>query len=339
MIENSKNTETLEILRRQLYLLDLAQLYYHSEKSLDELAPDVSASEMQAYLNEHDYPPRPKSLIILKQIEKKIESERQEALAQLARLRESYVQPLNDLVIIPSWTKALDVSILGTYLGQEVTCLEMDTIVILVSRKMERTVRDEPVMFLTGPGVYFTKFKTGPYLIVDYKEITGVVLPKHAYERIQNSAPMVESDLLREYLREDFIRVPFSLLGNASDSSIAFQRGVVARNVFHPYKDPLDTLISLCWRDEAFHPQSGFKLLSGHAAHFSEVLVHEKFAQEDTDYMKAAVGIIRVIPHLKEFLAELLVDQDLEQEILWEAIRSKRLFVEKTLPIIEEFTL
>ena len=89
LTRNSTNSGTLEILRRQLYLLDLVRLYYNSEKSLDELAPDISASEMQDYLDEHDYPPRPKSLTILKQIDKKIENERQDVLVAPEGIRRS----------------------------------------------------------------------------------------------------------------------------------------------------------------------------------------------------------------------------------------------------------
>ncbi len=339
MVDKSEVEAKLDALRKKRRLLELVHLYYHSEKTIDELAPDVSSREIEEFIKENNYPPRPKSPSIPKHIERQLETERKAIIQEITELRFSFLEKCSDLIIIPSWSKALNIRPHGTYLGQEVSSVEMDSVVILNDKTIEKTIKEESFYLITGPGIYYTKFKTGTYLIVDYKEISAVLLPKKSYEQIINSPPLIESDLLREYFRENYIRIPFSVISQASETALAFLRGVVARNIFHPFKDPIDTFISFCEKFEPYHPRWGLRVLSGHSAHFSEVLVRKDLPKQASGYNIANVGIIRVSTHLNDFLPELLEDVSEETDLLWDGYKAKDLFLEKGLPVLREFTL
>ncbi|MHA2174713.1 MAG: hypothetical protein ACXABI_07785 [Candidatus Hodarchaeales archaeon] len=175
----------------------------------------------------------------------------------------SEIQHLTQIMLIPSWRKLLDnESFIGFYLGQPVLEIIRDNVLFLPDFAVTgfEETKGEPFIFLSGVGVYYTQFRLSPgEIITDYREITGIVLPMDIYDKSQAAASLVSSDELS--MTELMITIPFGLF-DVEQTKQMYLRGVIARNVFHPYKDSFDQLVAICKDPKSLSLEEGLKVLS-----------------------------------------------------------------------------
>ena len=84
--------------------------------------------------------------------------------------------------------------------------------------------------------MYYVQFGLSPgEIITDYREILGIILPLEIYNKAQDiSGSVINSEKLT--MTEYMISIPFSMFLTKQTTQM-YLRGVIARNVIHPYKD------------------------------------------------------------------------------------------------------
>jgi hypothetical protein len=233
-------------------------------------------------------------------------------------LEEKLIDPLSDLgslkqiLFIPSWNKLLDKEhFKGFYLNEPVLEILHDNIIILPDFAVtgfEETKR-EPFIFLCGPGIYYTHFRLRPgEIISDYKEIIGIVLPMDVYDKAQDlSRSMVRTEdlLMTEYM----VSIPFSLM-LAETTKQMFIRGVVARNVFHPFKECFTKFLETCENPNSFNEEEGLKVLCGGLSSEIPLYANELLTEKviSKDYSRLTAGIKNIQPKLDKILSDLAID-------------------------------
>lgn len=268
-----------------------------------------------------------------KELEDRIERKAKEEKIYIQR-EKSVLGSLNQILFIPSWSKLISNEFKGFYLNQNVTEIMQDSIIILPDVALtgfEETM-GEPFFFLTGVGIFYTKFRLGKDdIITDYREITGIVLPMDYYDRAQNVSGSVlnsEKLLMTEYL----VSIPFSLLLEEQTTQM-YMRGVVARNVVHPYKECWNKLLEICKDVRSFHPDDGLKILSGGMSTKIPLYSNELLTEKDLgEYSRLTAGIKNVQPKLGKILTDLQIVGDFKVQ-LFEKIRMiKEDYVKKGYP-------
>ncbi|MHA2298776.1 MAG: hypothetical protein ACXADA_22300 [Candidatus Hodarchaeales archaeon] len=311
----------------------LAEL--EKEKEAIEAELKASGSTSESLIPQESYPsrtsyrdtlkPTPKIKINQKGIEttktkdyqaelkpqSKIDTQPQELRRIISESRSDELGSLTQILFIPSWTNLLGSGeFLGFYLNQPVYEILQDSLVILpdfILTGYEKTM-GEPFIFLSGLGIYFVKFRLTPgEVITDYREITGFVLPMSIYEKAQDmSTSMVDSSKLQ--MTEYMVSVPFSLI-LARQTTQMYIRGVVARNVVHPYKECFDKLLDVSGDTKSFVEDEGLKILSGGLStkiplYTNELLTEKKLG----NYSKLTAGIKNCQPKLEKILADLQIE-------------------------------
>ena len=205
---------------------------------------------------------------------------------------------LTHILFFPSWRQLIGESeYKGNYLGQSVIEIVKDNVVILPERIY--TGQDNstgvPYVLIIGPGVYYTQFSLSPGKIIrDHREITGILLPIEIYELAQGAASIVNSDKLR--MTELMMSIPFLLILTKQTTQM-FLRGVIARNIIHPYKDCFNQLLSVCKDPNSLSKDEGFKILSeGFSTNTTKnscVILTEKHLD---DYTKITAGLRAINP-------------------------------------------
>lgn len=246
----------------------------------------------------------------------------------------SVLGTLNQILFIPSWSKLISSEFKGFYLNQNVTEVMQDSVIILPDLALtgfEETM-GEPYFFLTGIGLYYTKFRLGKDdIITDFREITGIVLPMDYYDRAQDlSGSVLNSDklLMTEYL----VSVPFSLL-LADQTTQMYMRGVVARNVVHPYKESWDKLLEICKDNRSLHPDDGLKILSGGLSTKIPLYSNELLTEKDLgEYSRMTAGIKNVQPKLGKVLTDLQIVGDFKAQMFEKIRMMKKDYAERGHP-------
>ncbi len=221
------------------------------------------------------------------------------------------LEHLKQIFLIPSWRKLLgNDPFKGFYLNQPVYEIIHDNVIFLPDFAVtgfEETL-GEPFIFLSGIGIYYTQFRLTPGEIIDdYREITGIVLPMDLYDKAQTSASLVNSkDLV---MTELMTTIPFALF-EAEQTKQMYLRGVIARNIFHPYKESFNQLLKVCRDESSLSIDDGLKVLSGGLnvgmpLYTNEILTEKPLS---TDYTRLTAGLKNIQPKLEKIVTDLQIE-------------------------------
>jgi len=352
----------IQEIKREKKILRAILAYYNKIGAFDPKV-GISLLEFKNYLVEHGY--NDVRATYLKEIESLIknreiklnqlireksdskrireEREEQEYLATREKVRQKILdEPTEDLfgnlkqlLLIPSWNKLLETEKFnGFYLNQPVREILHDNVLLLPDfavTGIEKT-RGEQFIFLCGVGIYYTQFRLAPgEIITDYREITGIVLPMDLYDKAQDlSGSLVNSkDLM---MTELMITIPFDLL-QAEQTKQMYIRGVIARNVFHPYKECFNTLMEVCRDSKSLNIDQGLKVLCGGLNREIPLYTNEILTEEELDvnYSRLTAGLKNIQPKLAYIISDLQI-QGLKDPIFKKIQLIKKDYVEIGYP-------
>ncbi|MFX1286502.1 MAG: hypothetical protein ACFFB5_22895 [Promethearchaeota archaeon] len=362
---NPNDSEDKLILKKQLQQISQekkilkAILKYYSKLGTFDLKTGISLLEFKTYLMDHGYSQLRDEF--LKDIQSKVEArlteldrsvktktdrikhqeelEAQRYIEERAKLHqeeeeeeriiETDLGSLKQILFIPSWRKLIEREhFKGFYLNQPVHEITHDNVILLADfavTGIEET-RGEAFIFLTGVGIYYTQFRLRPGEIIDaYREITGIVLPIDIYEKGQDiSGSIIDSQelLMTEYMTA----IPFSLF-NVEQTKQMYLRGVVARNIYHPYRESFEKLLKICRDANSLSIEEGLKVLSGglnkEIPLYTNEILTEKYLE---DYSKLIAGIKNIQPKLEKITSDLQL-QGLKEPIFQKIQQIKNDFV------------
>ncbi len=245
------------------------------------------------------------------------------------------LEHLKQIFLIPSWRKILgtDPNFKGFYLNKPVYEIIHDNVLFLPDFAVtgfEETM-GEPFIFLSGVGIYYVQFRLSPgEIITDYREITGLVLPMDLYDKAQTSASLVSSkDLL---MTELMTTIPFALF-EVEQTKQMYLRGVIARNIFHPYKESFNQLMKVCEDQNSFVLDDGLKVLSGGLNQESSLYTNEILTEKplSVDFSRLTAGLKNIQPKLGKIVIDLQID-GLRQPIFDKITLMKEEFVKVGYP-------
>ena len=250
--------------------------------------------------------------------------------------KDKLFENLSQIIFFPSWSGLIQSeSFLGSYLNQPVHKVFKDNVILLpdlVLTGQEESTGD-PYIFLSGVGMYYVQFGLSPgEIITDYREITGLILPLETYNKAQDiSGSMINSEKLT--MTEYMISIPFSLLLTKQTTQM-YLRGVIARNVLHPYKDCFNQFVSVCKNPNSLAEEDGFKILSGGLTTQLPLFTNELLTEKEIeDYSKITAGLKTIKPKAREVLPDLQLDDEAMKNAIFEKIRLIKIdFVEKGYP-------
>jgi hypothetical protein len=221
------------------------------------------------------------------------------------------IEHLKQIFLIPSWRKLLGTDpFKGFYLNKPVYEIIHDNVIFLPDFAVTgfEETKGEPFIFLSGVGIYYVQFRLSPgEVITDYREITGIVLPMDLYDKAQTSASLVSSkDLL---MTELMTTIPFALF-DVEQTKQMYLRGVIARNIFHPYKDSFSQLMKVCKDPDTFSIEDGLKVLSGGLnqeipLYKNEILTEKSLS---ASYSRLTAGLKNIQPKLEKIVIDLQID-------------------------------
>jgi len=238
---------------------------------------------------------------------------------------------LTQILFFPSWSKLIgSENSMGSYLNQPVIEILKDNVVFLPDLILtgEEEETEEGFVFLTGVGLYYTQFRITPKMInTDLRELTCLLILLSDYEKAQDlSSSTIKSETLR--MTELMISIPFALI-LARQTTQMFMRGVIARNVVHPYKDCFDELVRMCNNPNTLSIENGFKILSG-GGKYSNHLLTEKTLEK---YSQITAGLKNVEASANTILDSLQLLESGMRTAIFEKIRLiKRDFVDVGYP-------
>ncbi|MFX0171968.1 MAG: hypothetical protein ACFE9L_08615 [Candidatus Hodarchaeota archaeon] len=303
--------EKIALLAREEKILKGLREYYEKKLSYGEIEEisGVSIREFKRYQQDQEYPYK-LGFFSQSSIFDKISQREDEIRQEINNLKGSVFGTLDQLLFIPSWSNLIGSRFKGFYRNQPVQKISQDSIVLLpdVALTGFEETTGEPFFLITGLGIYFVKFELGAGSIVtDYREITGVVLPLDIYEKAQDeSGSMLDSTALR--MTEYLTSVPFSLI-LAERTKQMYLRGVLARNVFLPYKECFDQLIFSCEDPNSFNEEDGFKILSGGLSADRQFYTNELLTEKPLgDYSNLIAGIKNTQSKLDKIITDLQLE-------------------------------
>ncbi|MFW9903213.1 MAG: hypothetical protein ACFFFH_02690 [Candidatus Thorarchaeota archaeon] len=243
---------------------------------------------------------------------------------------------LSQILFFPSWSGLIQSeSFLGTYLNQPIYKVHKDNVILLPDLLLtgqEESTQD-PFIFLTGVGMYYVQFGLSPgEIITDYREITGLILPLETYNKAQDiSGSMINSEKLT--MTEHMISIPFSLLLTKQTTQM-YLRGVIARNVLHPYKECFNQFVSICKNPNSLSEEDGLKILSGGLTTQLPLFTNELLTEKEIEnYSKITAGLKAIQPNARKILIDLQLNEEEMKTAIFEKIRLiKKDFVEKGYP-------
>lgn len=349
--EKSIETE-ISKLKRNIEIYEGIKAYYSFNNPLSfPEAAEISklpSSKFMALLREKGFPNRQeamkKNLTIDVDIENYINSLKQ----KINTLRIKITGSLDQLIIIPSWRKLLGTEFRGFYRNQAVNKIYYDSIILLshIALPVSDSVLGEQSMLITGTGIYFTKFEVVKGSVVtDFRPIDAFLLPLEIWSKAQSSESMIikpqtnDMDSQSPFVyTENLIDIPFSLF-TSKRTLQAYARGVLARNVFIPLKEAIDTFVKYCKETQERKVDNSLRLLSGGLSSaggpiFKNEILIEK--DEGHEYM----GMIPGIKNIKMQLDRIAVDLELNifrKDLLEAQSILKKDFVEVGYPRLIEW--
>ncbi|MHA1237035.1 MAG: hypothetical protein ACTSQ9_05175 [Candidatus Hodarchaeales archaeon] len=244
------------------------------------------------------------------------------------------IEHLKQIFLIPSWRKLLGKdSFKGFYLNKPVYEIIHDNVLFLPDFAItgfEETM-GEPFIFLSGVGIYYVQFRLSPgEIITDHREITGIVLPMDLYDKAQTSASLVSSkDLL---MTELMTTIPFALF-EVEQTKQMYLRGVIARNIFHPYKESFNQLLKVCKDENSLSIDEGLKVLTGGLNQEVPLYTNEILTEKllPTEYSRLTAGLKNIQPKLEKIVTDLQIE-GLRQPIFEKIDLIKKEFAEVGYP-------
>ncbi|MHA1978412.1 MAG: hypothetical protein ACW98I_16030 [Candidatus Hodarchaeales archaeon] len=304
-------SDKITLLDKEKKILEGTRAYYEQNLSYQELEEltGISIREFKRFQSDNEFPYRVGSYN-RQAIYDKIQNRTKEIEKEIGKLRGSVFGALDQLLFIPSWQAMIDSSFNGFYLNQPVQKIFQDTIILLPELAMtglEETT-GEAFVVIIGLGMYWVKFELGAGSIVtDYREITGIVLPFDFYHRAQDEA---EQTLKSEKMRmtEYMTSIPFSLILEKSTTQM-YLRGIISRNIFHPYKESFDQFLRLCKDPNSFNYKEGHKILSGGLTANKSLYGNELLTEKPLgEYSRLIAGIKNTQPKLNKILENLQLE-------------------------------
>jgi hypothetical protein len=312
----------------------------HGYSSIREKFLEEIEAKIQARIVELDRAASTKSKRIKRQEELETQRYREERtkVRQEAEKAQKVIETdlgnLKQILFIPSWRKMIAREYFkGFYLNQPVHEIIHDNVILLPDfavTGIEETLGEAFIM-LTGVGIYYTQFRIRPGEIIDaYREITGIVLPLDIYEKSQDlSGSIVDTDnlLMTEYMTT----IPFSLF-NVEQTKQMYLRGVVARNIYHPYKECFEKLLEICRDPNSLSIDDGLKVLSGGLNKELPLYTNEILTEIDIGgYSRLIAGIKNIQPKLEKIMSDLQL-QGLKVPIFQKIREIKKDYVEIGYP-------
>ncbi len=322
-------------LERERKLLNALNLYYQRKDFQFEQLVELSGWELRdirRYQSDYGFPHRIGASYST--IKEKIERRLEEIRKEMENLKIKLFGSLDQLIIIPSWRQLLGSTFKGFYINQMVQEITMDPVFFLTDVAMtsfEVTI-GEPFMLILGAGFYWVKFSVGmSSLIIDSRELNGLILPLNLYEKaledsesllLATSSNTDEDTATNLRMTENFISIPFSIILTPRMTQMRL-RGILARNVFHPYHEPLEAFYRKCRDETSYNKDDGLKFLvaglsSKIPLYYNEILTEKELSR---DYMRLTAGIKNIQPKL----GKIIQDLDLDREILDETLIKARI--------------
>jgi hypothetical protein len=109
-------------------------------------------------------------------------------------------------------------------------------------------------------------------------------------------------------MTEYMTTIPFSLM-LAEQTKQMFLRGVIARNIYHPYKESFTKLVDVCDDPNSFKEEEGLKILCGGLSQSIPVFENELLTEKDLDpFSKHIAGIKNIQPKLSKIISDLQIE-------------------------------
>jgi len=243
---------------------------------------------------------------------------------------------LTQILFFPSWRKLIgEDDFKGSYLNQAVYEVLRDNVILLPDLFLTGTdtTTGEPYIFISGAGAYYVQFRLSPgEIITDHREISGIILPLEVYEKAKDiSGSLVNSDKLM--MTEYIISIPFSLILTKQTTQM-YLRGVIARNVLHPFKDCFNQFLKVCKNPQSLNLKEGYKILSGGLSMTTSAFRNQILTEKELDeYSKPIAGLKSFKPEAGELIQNLQLKEEKVKSSIFEKIRLiKKDFLETGYP-------
>ncbi|MHA1973306.1 MAG: hypothetical protein ACTSW1_09945 [Candidatus Hodarchaeales archaeon] len=243
---------------------------------------------------------------------------------------------INQLLLFPSWRKLInEEDFTGKYLGKPVLEVLRDNVLFLPNLVMtgENGASEEDFIFMTGVGLYYTQFRLSPgEIITDSREICGLILSLDDYEKAQDvSGSMIQSENIK--MTELMVTVPFGLI-LAKQTTQMFLRGVIARNIIHPFKDCFNELVKLCENPNTLSLKEGLKILSGFSNSHNTILTEKKIE----GYSLITAGLKEITDNSNQVIEYLKLNEENMKKGLFKKFRlMKKDFVDVGYPSLMDW--
>ena len=109
-------------------------------------------------------------------------------------------------------------------------------------------------------------------------------------------------------MTEVMITIPFTIF-DLEQTKQMYLRGVLSRNVYHPYKECFTKMYEICERKDSFPIEEGLKVLCGGLneelrLYTNEILTEEKLGP---DYSRLTAGLKNIQPKLDKIITDLQI--------------------------------
>ena len=313
MSEEEEIQKEIQKLREEKRLLDGLKTYYTRDVTFQELEElsGFNMREITGYMEAHYYPR--KSLGDAFDLDRElaaIQKRHAEIDEEIIRVKSRLVKELTSIMLIPSWSELIGAQFKGIYAGKAVSSIHKDTIVMLTDLRADfQEITGEELILVTGPGIYFVEFTVGRHLVRDHREISSILLPKAVVDRMWDAPSIFRGENMNITLNELVATIPFDIILRTTYEQ-AFIRGVLARNIFLPYREVFDLLSETCGSLNSYAPEEGLKCLSANPLWFNRLLVQDKFTRSSrySTYTQLTAGLSNIQPELDRFLSDIFDD-------------------------------
>ncbi len=313
-----QKTELYKNLRHEIKILEHLLEYYVTGTTYDELElKEVSLLELIGYMRSRNWPSNKDPLDrrrMIKKIEEKISTLKRKL--NMMQAEEIKKKNLNMMLIINSWTKLINATSKGFYLGKAVGNIRRDTVIILTDSAFEyKEINEEENVLIFGPGIYFTTFSlmANPNMhITDYRPINGLLITKEILDKMYNAPPIYESDTVNLIINELMATVPFDLILKPTHTR-AYIKGILTRNVFLKIKEVLNALQDLCKDPTQYTQEKGFSILSYTRLYPNRLLVSGSY-EKMNKYKLMIAGVGAAQPTADKIIKEIFTDEFMLEE-------------------------
>lgn len=317
--EVEKVQKEIQKLRKEKSLLEGLKTYYSRDVTFQELEEltGFNMREITGYMEAHYYPRKSLGESIDKNRElAAIQKRFTEIDEEILNVKSQLVKELTSILLIPSWSELINAKFKGVYAGKAVSSLKKDAIIMLTDlRAGFSEITGEELVLITGPGIYFTEFTIETRMLVrDHRELSAILLPKSVVDRMWDAPSIFRGENMNITLNELVATIPFDIILRTT-SEQTFLRGILARNIFLPYREIFDLLYETCSSINSYPPEEGLKCLSASPLWFNRLLVQGNFTSSPrySSYMQLTAGLSNIQPVLDRFLSDIFEEDDISQ--------------------------